>query len=610
LPSRRAIDAFVERVGVEGGALEDVSDALLHDRVACLSRSLRTPDAGENGLATAFAMIREMARRHLGTPHRDVQLEGGLLMSLGRIAEMETGEGKTLAATLPACTGALSGVPVHVVSANDYLVERDAEAMRPLYEALGLRVGAVTESMRDPDARREAYACDVTYATTRSLAFDHLRDVLSQRNANGAAAAQPLLRGLCFAVLDEADAILIDDAHTPLVLAAPAERSEERRVQRRSLRLAASLQRGLHFRVDAAARRVEILDRGRAELETLAKPLRGAWAGPRRRERWVSQALRAMHVFHRDRDYLVTDGAVHIIDPTTGRAAPERSWEQELHALIELKEGCPPRAARETLARISVQRFYRRYLRLAGTTGTASESAAELRRGYGLSSRRVPTHRPCRRVALGTRVFPEARRKWLAVVERIREVHAAGRPVLVATGSVAASEHVATLLRGADLPHRVLNARQDAREAEIVAQAGLPGRITVATRMAGRGTDIALHPESEAAGGLHVIATQIGEPARIERQLAGRAGRQGDPGSHERIYALEDEAATSVLPQALRRCAAWLSTDGGAIHARTGELLTWLVRSAEEARRARQRRDLVALDHDLDEVLAFSGPGE
>jgi preprotein translocase subunit SecA len=605
-PTQHQLAAFPARVEQAAADLERLGDASLAVWVGSLRDRLQRQGLRSRLLAPAFAIVREVARRRLGMTHYDVQLMAGLAMARGAIAEMQTGEGKTLATTLPACTAALAGIPVHVVSANDYLVGRDAEAMRPLYEGLGLRVGAVGDAQRDPTRRADAYACDVTYATTRSLAFDYLRDTIALRHGGD----EVVLRGLCFAILDEADAVLIDEAHLPLVLASTSERVDELRTYRQALRLAAALRHGHDFRLDAAGRELSLLERGRVELERRAKRLGGVWSGARRRERWVTQALRALYAVRRDRDYLVQDGMIRIVDATTGRVSRDRSWEQGLHQLIELKEGCPPSTGRETVARISVQRFYRRYLRLAGTTGTAREAAGELRHVYGLGISRIPTRRPVRRADRGLRVFLEPRRKWMATVERVQEVHASGRPVLIGTASVAASEHLAALLGARGLPHQVLNGRQDADEARNIASAGREGRITVATQLAGRGTDIQLSAEAAAAGGLHVIATQRAPAGRLDRQLIGRCGRQGDPGSWERIFSLGDEPVVAHLPARLRQLAARMAPDAAPLPPRLGEILTWLAQRAEEVERARQRRNLLALEADQSEVLAFSGRGE
>jgi preprotein translocase subunit SecA len=481
-------------------------------------------------------------------------------------------------------------------------------------------VGAVTEDERDPARRRAAYACDVTYGTAKGIAFDYLRDALERRRAARGAgdrvapgeplAERLLLRGLCFALVDEADAVLIDEAGTPLILSATAAAPGASRSYRSAVRLARALEAGRDFRRDPRSGAFALTDEGRRRLEELARPLGGFWVGPRRREEWVTRGLTALHGRVRDRDYLVREGRIEIIDAPTGRTAPDRSWEGGLHQMIEVKEGCTVTPPRETLARISYQRFFRRYLRLAGTTGTAREVARELWSVYGLRTVRIPTRLPVRRQALGTRVFATAEARWAAVVARVREMRDAGRPVLVGTGSVAASEHLSRLLAAAGLPHRVLNARQDAHEAAIVAQAGEPGRITVATHMAGRGTDIRLGPGVAERGGLHVIATERAPARRIDRQLAGRCGRQGDPGSHELLLSLEDEPVVRRVPGPVRRLGVWTLSRTGPTQEWVGRALTLWPQRAEEARSARNRGSLVALDEVRDAQLAFAGRAE
>ena len=384
---------------------------------------------------------------------------------------------------------------------------------------------------------------------------------------------------------------------------------DELRTYQSGLKLAGALREGIHFRLDRREGGVELTEQGRERLDELARPLGGVWTGPRRREEWVVRALGALHLFVRDRHYLVREGKVVIVDQPTGRAAPDRSWERGLHQLIELKEGCEVTPERETVARISYQRFFRRYLRLAGMTGTAREVASELWRVYRLNTVAIPTRLPLQRRALGTRVYATQESKWAAVVERVQEVHGRGRPVLVGTCSVAASEHLSGLLAERGLPHRVLNARHHAREASIVAEAGGFGRITVATNMAGRGTDIRLGPGVAERGGLHVVATQRAEARRIDRQLLGRCGRQGDPGSYEAILSLEDESLRLFYPAGFLRLVARRGRGGVPIQDRLAQTLTRLPQFTEERRHLRLRRNLVDLEEYLGDLLAFAGPG-
>ncbi|MBW2281602.1 MAG: prepilin peptidase [Deltaproteobacteria bacterium] len=611
---RSRLEAFVRSVDDAGAELKTETEAGLRSRTRDLRNDLVMQGLTDEQLVRVFALIREAAGRTIGMPHYGVQLMGGWAMARGMLVEMETGEGKTLTATLPACAAALAGIPVHVVSVNDYLVQRDADLMRPVYEALGLSVGTVTDAAKDEGLRRAAYACDVTYATSSQIAFDYLRDglVRSRRPTpgSGGAGAQPLMRGLCFAVVDEADSVLIDEARTPLILSAGQGTAEQRATYKRALRLASALRRDEHFRADPRAGTVEMLGAGRERLVELARPLEGFWTGPRRREEWVVRALSALHLYRRDHHYLVREGKVEIIDGPTGRAAPDRSWSRGLHQLIEVKEGCEVSPERETIARISYQRFFRRYLRLAGMSGTVSEVSRELWSVYRLQVQEIPTRVEGRRLDGGTRVFVEGDDRWQSVVESVRKHRQAGRPVLVGTASLSASESLAERLDAAGVPHRVLNARQDAEEASIVAEAGAPGQVTVATHMAGRGTDICLGPGVAEAGGLHVIATQRAEAGRIDRQLYGRCSRQGDPGSFEALLALGDAPLLEYYPRRVWRLLARLARSGTPLPRIWGEWLTRLPQRAEERRHARMRRGLIELEDQMGDTLAFAGRGE
>jgi preprotein translocase subunit SecA len=608
------VDAFAAE-------MTGASEAELRAAAAGLRTALREGPFADAAVARCFALVRETAARTIGQRHFDVQLLGGFALLHGMVAEMETGEGKTLTATLPAASAALAGVPVHVITVNDYLASRDAEAMGPIYRALGLSVGLIVSGM-EPAARRAAYACDVTYCTNKEVAFDYLKDrialggrpsrlsLLLERLADEPSRVERLIhRGLHFAIVDEADSVLVDEARTPLIIAERHDSSEEIDLYRAALALASDLEAGRDFAVDERERQVRILDAGSLRLADLASGHAGILSGRRRREELVGQALSALHLFHRDQHYLVADERVKIIDEYTGRVMQDRSWEQGLHQMIEVKEKVALTARQETRARISYQRFFRRYLRLAGMTGTASEVAPELMAVYRLSVVRIPTHRPLRRSGERERVFATADAKWDAIVLRIRELHAAGRPVLVGTRSLAASETLSRRLGAAVLPHQVLNARQDRDEAEIIARAGGRGRITVATNMAGRGTDIRLGTGVAEMGGLHVIATERHEARRIDRQLFGRAGRQGDPGSHESIVSLEDELFEVHAGPLERRLVGSALRRSGLSERGVGLALSRCQRAAER-RHARMRRELLKRDRDLDTMLAFSGRPE
>ena len=615
-------DRFVARVAEHGRAAAGLDDAGLRAAADDVRLALRRDGFADEPAARAFALVREVATRTIGQRHFDVQLIGGRVLLEGMVAEMETGEGKTLTATLPACAAALAGIPVHIVTVNDYLASRDAEWMGPIYRGLGISVGVIVHGL-DPGARRAAYACDVTYCTNKEVTFDYLRDriVLGQRTTRvhlqlermygeGPRLHRLLLRGLHFGIVDEADSVLVDEAKTPLIISGPGGDHLERDVYRQALGLAAGLRPDEEFAIEGRERAVRLTARGQARLGEAARAMGGLWMGRQRREELVRQAITAQHLFQRDKHYLVQDGKVAIIDEYTGRLMPDRSWEHGLHQMIEAKEDTPLTNQTDPLARISYQRFFRRYLRLAGMTGTAREVSGELWSVYGLAVVRIPTNRPVRRRPAGDHVYATAQEKWNAIVARIEEVHRAGRPILVGTRSVAASEHLDELLRAAELPHVVLNARQDKAEADIVVRAGEPGRITVATNMAGRGTDIRLAPGVVERGGLHVIATERHEAGRIDRQLFGRCGRQGDPGTFEMFASLEDDLATVYVTRQGRWLRAAMSRAAPPMAA---GLRTWTVRAAQRAAQrlhSRMRRDLMKMDENLESALAFSGRGE
>lgn len=599
--------------------LAGMDDTALEQEVARLKEQLGRPRWELATVAAAFAVIREQAVRTLGQRHYDVQLLGGWILLNGLVAEMETGEGKTLTATLPACVMALAGVPVHVITVNDYLARRDATWMLPLYRAFGLSVGVVTHGMT-PAERQQAYACDVTYCTNKELVFDYLKDRLTFGRKPGDIQSQirqlrtprntgQLLRGLVFAIVDEADSVLIDEARTPLIISGQGNGSYEEQVYQQAVELAEQLHEGDDFTVDAMARRVALTDVGQLRLAGLVEGLDAIWTGRRRREELIAQALTALHLFQRDRDYLVRGGRVQIVDEFTGRILAGRSWERGLHQMVEAKEGCRTTAQKDTLAQISYQRFFRRYYRLAGMTGTAREVAGELWSVYGLRVVRVPTNRPVQRQQLPCRLFSGREEKWLAIAGRIAEVHATGRPVLVGTRSVEASEYLSRLLNDLGLDHQVLNARQDSDEAEIIANAGQSGQVTVATNMAGRGTDILLGPGVAEMGGLHVVATEPHAARRIDRQFFGRCGRQGDPGSFEMFAALEDEIMSPLYGGGRP-----LATLGSALFGRAPwrwkSLLVGLAQRRMERRHFQMRMDLLQSDEIMAQTLAFAGRHE
>ena len=607
---------FLRQVARASEGLELLTVHELSEMASVLRRDLHRNGLRPDLVASAFAVIREVSGRTLGMRHFDVQLLGGWAMMRGKVAEMETGEGKTLTATLPAATAALAGIPVHIITVNDFLVARDAAWMKPLYDVLGLSVGTILEGM-SPTDRRRAYGCSITYCTNKQVVFDYLKDRLLLQQENRALhlkiealhRADPrvsrlMMRGLCFAVVDEADSVLVDEARTPLIISGGRGAGDEERVYRQALGAARRMLAGRDYLVSERERHVDLTDLGRAHAARLTNRYGGVWNVPGHRENIVRQALAALHLYLRDKHYIVDEGQVRIVDEYTGRVMADRSWERGLHQMVEAKEGLEISGRQETLARISYQRFFRRYLRLAGMTGTAREVAGELWAVYGLNTVRIPTNRPQARKIHGDLLYPTSRAKWQAIAEQVAELHKSGRPVLVGTRSVADSEHISGLLNEAGIQHSVLNARQNRTEAEIVAQAGQPGRVTVATNMAGRGTDIRLAPGVGEAGGLFVIASERHEAGRIDRQLFGRSGRQGDPGEGQAVVSLDDELIRSVFGSLLDRL-------------RSGHLPGWLGRMlfswaqrTTERRHSAIRKRLLHSDESLQDLLAFSGRGE
>ena len=597
--------------------------ALLQSLRAELVRKGMAPDV----VLRALALTARVAERCLGVRPFDSQLIAARAVLDNRLAEMATGEGKTLAVALAAATAAISGMPVHVVTANDYLVTRDASNLAPFYSALGLTVGAVVQADDHP-ARARAYGCNVTYVTAKELVFDYLRDRLASardgalrgrrdalaaslvRLARSQGDARPstrLLRGLCMAIVDEADAILIDEARVPLILSLPGDAADGQTSALQSLQLARALQEGTDFTLDHTVRTAELTRQGREKLEASAATLPAAWRNRLHREHAVCMALAALHLFQRERHYLVRDDGIAIIDETTGRVAAGRAWSDGLQQLIEAKEGCEPSAPLVTLSQLTYQRFFPRYFRMGGVSGTLSEARFELMLSYGLSVQRIPQRRPCRRIVGPTRLFASHAELWHAVSVRVAELHRSGRPVLVATDSVAEAQALGEQLLRHGLPHAELHARNDHEEARIVAQAGQRGAITVTTNMAGRGTDIMLGPQVDEHSGLHLICCQLNSARRIDRQLAGRTARQGDAGSVEAWLSVDTVLLARSIPDALRpllrRCA-------GALPSWSVRWLARLPQRSEERRQRGQRQRLTEQDERMERQLAFGGAEE
>lgn len=612
---QRSLQKFVNLTNQTETNLTALADNALSEFFSSQCDAIRKNGFTDELLAHAFAAVREASKRTLGLRHHDVQLMGGRALLHGTIAEMETGEGKTLVATLAACTAAAAGLAVHVITVNDYLAERDAQHNTPLYNFFGLTVGIIQQGM-DPTRRHHEYTKDIVYVSNKEIVFDYLKDRIATRGAcysqhrirnlsRRSQGANILLRGLHLAIIDEADSVLIDEARTPLIISEtqPDELGEE--LYQTAIMLAKTMVKDDHF-VITAHRDIWITTQGEHHIQQLTTSMSGYWSSSIWRRELLEKALNALWCYQPNQHYIVVDNKIQIVDEFTGRVMPDRSWERGLHQMIEAKESCEITGQRKTLSRITYQRFFRRYLLLCGMTGTAAEISNELRRVYDLHVQRIPTHRINQRKSLGNRIWLVSDQRWDAIAERATELSRAGRSVLIGTRSVEASEKLSILLHDKGIEHTVLNARQDSTEADTVALAGQPGRITVATNMAGRGTDIKLSPEVSATGGLHVILTEFHESARIDRQLFGRCARQGEPGSIEAMVSLEDEIFMRYSPL-LRSLAEALVLRRGSLPSWLLKLLISQAQHSAERYNAKIRLSTLKQDRKLQDLLAFSG---
>lgn len=597
-----------------------LSDHELQSRLLAFREQFRRGPVLDTVLFASLAAIREAADRTLRLRPFVVQLMGALALHRGYLAEMATGEGKTLTAGLAAILAGWTKRPCHIVTVNDYLVERDAKRLEPLYHFCGIRVGCVVAASDAAD-RLKHYGCDVTYVTSKELLADFLRDRLRlgkfsdpgrrliQRMVSPQFAAQPgvVMRGLHTAIVDEADSVLIDEAVTPLIISEPRANESLRDATRMAQKLIGSLAAGTDYRADHRYREVELTPEGTRKLVEQANQLPGFWRGHDRRLELVIQALIAREFYHRDKQYIVQGDKLIIVDEFTGRPMPNRHWRQGMHQAVEAKEGLPLSDPAETVARLSFQRFFRCFRKLCGMTGTATEAAGELWQVYGLAVIPVPTNRPGIRKHLPDKIYLSDADKWNAIVDEVVRLHTTGRPLLVGTRNVQASEELGRRLSDRGLNASILNATRLAEEADIVALAGEPGRITIATNMAGRGTDIKLGQGVAELGGLHVIATERHESGRVDRQLFGRSARQGDPGSAQAFVSAEDELvcrhlrkpARKLLDQALRR-------DLG-VKQRVARLAFRSAQTNAQAAAFKQRKTVLKSDLWLEEALSFAG---
>ena len=522
----------VDQVNAFENKISALSDEQLRAKTNEFREQLAHGKSLDDIMPEAYAVVREVSKRVLGMRHFDAQILGGIVLHQGKVAEMKTGEGKTLTAILPLYLNALAGKGAHLVTVNDYLARRDAEWKKPVYEFLGLTVGVLTNDMSDSE-RKTQYAADIMYATNNELGFDYLRDNMKFRYEDY------VQRPLHFAIVDECDSILIDEARTPLIISGAARRSSDLyTVAQRAVEL---LQKDVDFEVDEKARSVQLTEAGHDKLEQ-SLGVDNLYAVQNiNMLHHVMKALKANKLFKRDVDYLVRDGEVLIVDEFTGRVLSGRRYSDGLHQAIEAKEGVKIEQETQTLASITLQNFFRMYKKLAGMTGTAITEAEEFMKIYGLDVVSIPTNKPMIRIDKDDIIFLNEKSKFKKIVDDVVERYKKKQPVLIGTVAVEKSEKLSHVLQKAGIPHEVLNAKNHAREAEIIAHAGEPGHITIATNMAGRGTDIKLSAESLAAGGLYVLGTERHESRRIDNQLRGRSGRQGDAGESRFYISLDDD---------------------------------------------------------------------
>ena len=599
---------LLEQVNDLEQALLNESDQQLRKRSLSVRYEVKSGERLERLIPEAFALVREAGCRTLDMRHFDVQILGGIALFYGSVAEMQTGEGKTLAATLPLYLHALAGKGAHLATVNDYLAARDAEWMKPIYELLGLSVGVI-QTKDTPDQRREAYGCDITYGTAKEFGFDFLRDRLLLRRLGfrqedfvggmsdhrlDGDGDKPVQRGSHFCLVDEADSILIDEARTPLIIGSLGDKIREQveATYKWAASAAPNFEEDIHFEFDDEKKKVELTAEGRHLLRAIPQPDILRSVGLVDLYQYVERAVKVNREFHLDRQYVVREGEIVIVDEFTGRLAEGRKWRDGIHQALEAKENIEVTVPTGQAARITVQDLFLRYKHLAGMTGTARTSARELNKIYKTRVIPMPTNRPPQRQKLPDRVFRNTDEKFRAIVDEIRELNEQGRPVLVGTRSIDKSELLSSLLHEVGIEHQVLNANEVEREADIVVQAGEAGKVTVATNMAGRGTDIKLGDGVAEMGGLHVICTELHDSARIDRQLQGRCGRQGDPGTVRQYLALDDEILLTGFGPDKARKVEQLSGSNGALdqHGTT-------LRRAQKQVEKKHFRDRMALMH-------------
>ena len=619
VPRRKMFLRRAERIVALEKDFSEIADSKLRLKADRLREIFRCRRESVLDVDQAFALVREVAFRQIGEKPFPVQVAGALTLYTGCIAEMATGEGKTLTATMPVTIAGWRGRGCHVITVNDYLARRDAEWMGRIYRFCGLSVEYIEQQM-EPADRRNAYAADVTYCTNKEVTADFLRDRLVPRSSKGLSSSlveklvsgtrvtdRLVQRGLYYAVVDEADSILVDEAVTPLIISGRSDNPDQMASFEQAASIAGQLQAGVDYLINRRYREIALTEGGANRLDELTADMTGIWKANRRRMELINQALTAKEFYLQDKHYVIDDGKVVIVDEFTGRIMPDRAWRDGLHQAVEAKEKVEITPPKDTYARVSFQRFFRLYRRLTGMTGTASEAGNEFWQIYHLPVVSIPTNRPCIRKNLPNIVLSGEQAKWERIVQEIKQVHATGRPILVGTRSVYSSEHLSELLKAERLDHQILNAVYHRQEAQIVAQAGREGKITVATNMAGRGTDIKLGRGIAKLGGLHVISAEPNDSARIDRQLYGRCARQGDPGSAQGIFCLEDE----IVLRYAKHSSAWLrkryANNANDISSPLVRGMFHLAQSRAERLALRQRKSVMRTDHWLDEQLGFAG---
>lgn len=619
----RSLKKEAERISEKAWDLRHLAEGRIRERLRDLQVQFRRQKRDcESLLPEALAHMVEASHRTLGLRPYPVQIMGAMALHKGCLAEMATGEGKSLTACLPAVLAAWTGRPCHFVTVNDYLAERDAAEMRPFYQFCGVSLGCVISQM-DPRERRLKYGEGVVYTTLKELVADFLRDRLILGALHDPSRRllrqilQPrlrevegtVLRGLDTAIVDEADSVLIDEAVTPLIISRTQENKPLVEACIHAYRIARSLESGEDYLKNLKYREIRFTKKGRNKIEEDAKRLPGIWRGPARREELVQQALTAREFYSLEKQYVIQDGKVAIVDEFTGRLMPNRTWRHGLHQAVEAKEGLEVNDPSETLARLSFQKFFRFFRKLSGMTGTAREATSELWHIYGLPVMTIPTNRPCIRKMFPDSVFATGEEKWQAVVREIVKWHQTGRPVLVGTRSVRASEKLASMLEGEHLAFNLLNAVRHKEEARIVAAAGEEACITIATNMAGRGTDIKLGRGVKELGGLHVMATERHESGRIDRQLFGRCARQGDPGGAQAFMSVDDELIRRFVPAAMRTRLAGALRHRAPISKRLAKTALHQAQRSAQRLAYKQRKNVLQMDTWLEEALSFTGPG-